>query len=99
MRKTWILGFLVAIAISATATAHDAKKGEKVVSGTIAKLDTANHAMTVTDAKGTSWEVQWTDSTKVQGGELKEGAAVQLGCTESDSKHWATWIKVSESRQ
>lgn len=99
MRKTWILAFLVAIAISATAAAHDAKKGEKVVSGAISRLDTANHTMTVTDAKGTGWEVQWTDSTKVQGGELKEGASVQLGCTESDNKHWATWIKVSESKQ
>ena len=99
MRKVWMLTFLVAIAISTALSAHDMKKGEKVVSGTVAKLDTANHSMTVTDAKGTSWEIQWTDSTKVQGGELKEGAAVQLGCTESDSKHWATWIKVTEARQ
>jgi hypothetical protein len=55
--------------------------------------------MTVTDAKGTAWSIQWTDSTKVLGGELKEGAAVQLGCTASEKAHQANWIKVSEAKQ
>ena len=99
MKKVSILAFLTVLVISSVVTAHDMKKGEKVVSGTIAKLDTANHAMSVTDDKGTSWDIQWSDSTKVMGGELKEGSAVKLGCTESDGKHWATWIKVSEPKQ
>jgi general stress protein 26 len=99
MKKVWILTFLAALVISSAVMAHDAKKGEMVVSGTIAKLDTANRAMTVTDDKGTSWDIQWSDSTKVMGGELKEGAAVKLGYTESESKHWATWIKVTEAKQ
>ena len=99
MKKVSTLVFLALITIAIALPAYDAKKGEKLVSGTISRLDTANRSMTVTDAKGVAWTIQWSDSTRVLGGELKEGAAVQLGCTESENQHWATWIKVSEAKQ
>ena len=97
MRKVSMLAGLAFFAAAVILMAGE-MKGEKLVSGTIARLDIANRSMTVTDGKGASWAVQWTDSTKVLGGELKEGAAVQLGLTESDNKHWANWIKVSEAK-
>ena len=97
-KKISILTVLAVLAIAIALPAGDAKKGEKLVAGTVASLDTSARTLTVTDAKGTSWTVQWTDSTKVMGGELKEGVAVQLGCTESENKHWANWIKVSEAK-
>lgn len=98
MRKVAML-LLLSMTVVAMAVAADSTKGEKIVSGTISHLDTANRSMTVSDAKGTAWSIQWSDSTKVLGGELKEGAAVQLGCTQSDKQHWANWIKVSEAKQ
>ena len=99
MKKVSMLAVLALIAVALALPAGETKKGEKLVSGTISRLDTANRTMAVTDAKGASWTIQWSDSTKVLGGELKEGAAVQLGCTESENQHWATWIKVSEAKQ
>lgn len=99
MKKISMLAVLAVIAISIAVPAGEVKKGEKLVSGTIARLDTGARAMTVTGEKGASWTIQWTDSTRVLGGELKEGAAVQLGCTESENKHWANWIRVSEAKQ
>jgi hypothetical protein len=51
----------------------------------------------VSDSKGTSWTIQWNDSTRILGGELKEGAAVKVGYTEGDGKMWATWIRMGES--
>ena len=99
MKKVSMLVFLTLIAVAIALPAGETKKGEKLVSGTISRLDTANRTMAVTDAKGASWTIQWSDSTKVLGGELKEGAAVQLGCTESENQHWATWIKVAEAKQ
>ena len=99
MKKVSMLAVLALIAVAVALPAGETKKGEKLVSGTISRLDTANRTMAVTDAKGASWTIQWSDSTKVLGGELKEGAAVQLGCTESENQHWATWIKVAEAKQ
>lgn len=98
MKRVSMLVALAVLAISIAVPAGE-KKGEKLVSGTIARLDTTARAMTVTGEKGASWTIQWTDSTRVLGGELKEGAAVQLGCTESENKHWATWIRVSQTKQ
>ena len=95
------VSMIVALAFLATAlalSAGDANKGEKVNSGTVSRLDTANRSLTVTDPKGTSWSIQWSDSTKVLGGELKEGAAVELGCTKSEKQYWASWIKVAEAK-
>ena len=99
MRKVTMLVFLSMIVVAMALSAGDSTKGEKIVSGTISHLDTASRSMTVTDAKGTAWSIQWTDSTKVLGGELKEGVAVQLGCTASEKAHQANWIKVSEAKQ
>ncbi len=86
------LGFL---ASALALPAGEANKGEKVLSGTVSRLDTANRSMTVTDSKGASWSVQWSDATRVLGGELKEGAAVQLGCSRSEKQYRANWIKVA----
>jgi hypothetical protein len=50
--------------------------------------------MTVTDAKNVGWTILWNDSTRVKGGELKEGEAVEIGYVEAENKMWASWIKV-----
>lgn len=97
MRKVSMIVALAFLAGALALAAGEVKK-EKVISGTVSHLDTTNRSMTLTDAQGTSWSVQWSDSTKVLGGELKEGAAVQLGVTKSEKQHWANWIKVAEAK-
>jgi hypothetical protein len=99
MKRMSVLAVLAFVTFAIALPAGESKKGEKVVSGTISRLDTANRSMAVADAKGVTWTIQWSDSTRVLGGELKEGASVQLGCTESENQHWANWIKVSEPKQ
>jgi hypothetical protein len=98
MKKAMTLAALAIFTISLAALAADNPKssaGEKTAAGTIAKVDTAGKSLTVTDSKGASWTFQWNDSTKILGGELKEGAAVKVGYTEGE-KMWATWIRVGE---
>jgi hypothetical protein len=89
---------LLCIAI-VTSGAGQGQKSEKMISGSIARLDTATRTLTVADAKGVQWTILWNDSTRVLGGELKPGQPVQLGYVESDSKNWATWIRVGEAKQ
>ena len=95
------VSMLVAFALSVAivAASGQAQKPEKMISGSIARLDTATRTLTVADAKGAQWMILWNDSTRVLGGELKPGQPVQLGYVESDSKNWATWIRVGEAKQ
>ena len=101
MKKILTLAVLATLAVSLAAIANDSPKaksgGEKVVSGSIARLDTANKSLTVTDSKGASWTILWNDSTRILGGELKEGQPVKLGYVEAQDKMWATWIRAGEA--
>jgi Cu/Ag efflux protein CusF len=101
MKKALTLAALAILTVSIAAVAADKPKssaaGEKTATGTIAKVDSAAKSLTVTDSKGTSWTFLWNDSTRILGGELKEGATVQVGYTEGDGKMWATWIRAGET--
>ena len=99
MKKVLTLAALLILTVSFTALAGDkAKAGEKTATGTIATVDAPGKTLTVTDTKGSSWTFQWTDATKVLGGELAEGTAVKVGYTEVEGKMWATWIKVGAAK-
>ena len=99
MKKALTLAALALFTMAFSASAHDSTKGkagEKTAAGTIASVDVSAKTLTVTDPKGGTRTIQWNDGTKIMGGELKEGAAVQVGYSESESKMWATWIRVQE---
>jgi hypothetical protein len=98
MKKVLTLASVAMLAFALSASAHDpkGKGGEKTAAGSISKIDASAKTLIVSDSKGGSWTVQWSDSTKIMGGELKEGAAVSLGYSEDDGKMWATWIRVQE---
>jgi Cu/Ag efflux protein CusF len=98
MKKSLTLAIVAMLAIALSASAHDpkGKAGEKTATGTISKIDATAKTLTVSDSKGASWALEWSDSTKIMGGELKEGAGVSVGYSESDGKMWATWIRVQE---
>ena len=98
-KKALVLAAVAVFAAALSASAGDSMKGkagEKTAAGTIASVDVAAKTQTLTDAKGGSQTIQWNDGTKIMGGELKEGAAVQVGYSESENKMWATWIRVQE---
>ncbi len=105
MKKALALAAIAVFAVSLGAAAHEGQgehkhgSGEKLISGTIARLDMTYRAMTVTDAKNMNWLIMWNDSTRVLGAELKVGAPVQLGYVEAENKNWAAWIRVGEAKR
>lgn len=99
MKKVSLVTAFALLLVAIAASAEPGKTPEKMISGSIARLDTASRTITVADAKGVQWTILWNDSTRVLGGELKQGQAVQLGYVESEGKNWATWIRVGEAKQ
>lgn len=99
MKKILTLAALAILCLSITALAGDASKagGEKTINGTIAHVDMNYRALTVADAKGVNWQIVWNDATRVMGGELKEGASVELAYVDAQNRHVASWIKVQEA--
>jgi hypothetical protein len=55
--------------------------------------------MTVKDASGAETTVYWSDATKVEGGDLKEGQMVHVKASEKDGKMWASWVHVGEMKK
>ena len=95
---------LVAVAFLCTAVLALAgddkmKMGGKSMEGTISKVDMAGKMMMVKSADGKENTIYWNDSTKVEGGELKEGSLVHWKGTEKDGKMWATWVHVGEMKK
>lgn len=76
----------------------DKKMGGKAMAGTITKVDMAGKMMTVKGADGKESDLYWNDSTKVEGGDLKEGSMVHYKGSEKDGKMWATWVHVGEMK-
>ena len=102
MRKVWALAVVAVLCLAVVAIAGDDKMGKmegKKVEGTITKVDTAAKMMTVKDAAGQETAVYWNDSTKVEGGELKEGQMVHVKASEKDGKMWASWVHVGEMKK
>ena len=103
MKKTLTLAILAVLTVALAAPASDDSKApkptttEKVLSGTLARVDMDSRTLAVADSKGVNWQIAWTDATKIMGGELKEGAPVQVGYVEAQNRNWASWIKVQEA--
>ena len=98
MKKILALSVAAVICLSVVAFAgHD--KGDHKQGGTITKLNVDGKVMTVKDKDGKEWEINWNDSTKVEGSELKEGEIVHFKATEKDGKFWATWVHVGEIKE
>jgi len=86
-------------AVFALAGDEKMKMEGKSMEGTISKVDMAGKMMVVKGADGKENTVYWNDSTKVEGGELKEGSLVHFKGTEKDGKMWATWVHVGEMKK
>ena len=74
------------------------KMGHKSMAGTITKVDMAGKMMMVKSADGKESAVYWNDSTKVEGGDMKEGSKVHYKGETKDGKMWASWVHVGEMK-
>lgn len=99
MKKTITLAAAALLCVSLVSLAGDSKKpGEKSASGTISKLDVEAKTLTIAAPDGKTWSISWNDSTRILGGELKEGEPVKVGYVESDARMWASWIRVGPAK-
>ncbi len=97
MKKVFALSLVAVLCLAVVAIAGDDKMSDKKMggmSGTITKVDMAGKMMMVKDSAGKESAVYWNDTTKVEGGDVKEGAMVQYKGTSKDGKMWASWVKV-----
>ena len=106
MKKVFALSLVAALCIAVVALAGDDKKmgdkkmmAGKSMEGTISKLDMTEKMMMVKDSMGKETAVYWNDSTKVEGGELKEGEMVHFKAMEKDGKMWASWVHVGAMKK
>ncbi|HTO88136.1 MAG TPA: hypothetical protein VMR54_11505 [Thermoanaerobaculia bacterium] len=94
MRKISALSLVAALCMAAVSIAVGDQMDDKPMEGRVTKADKASRTMTVKDAAGKESTLYWNDATKVEGGELKEGATVHYKAIEKDGKWWATWVHV-----
>jgi hypothetical protein len=73
--------------------------GKGMMAGNITKVDMAGKMMMVKDADGKESAVYWNDTTKVEGGDLKEGSKVHYKGETKDGKMWASWVHVGEMKK
>ena len=103
MKKVFALSLVAVLCIAVVAIAGDDKMaGKKMgdgMSGTITKVDMAGKMMMVKDSAGKESAVYWNDTTKVEGGDVKEGSMVHYKGAEKDGKMWATWVHVGEMKK
>jgi hypothetical protein len=98
MRKALALSLVAVFCLAVAAYAGDTMEGKKV-EGTVSKVDMAAKTLVVKAADGTETTVYWNDSTKLEGGELKEGQTVHIKASEKDGKMWASWVHVGEMKK
>ena len=102
MKKVFALSLVAVLCIAVVAVAGDDKmaaKDGKSMEGTISKVDMAGKMMMVKDSAGKESAVYWNDTTKVEGGEVKEGSMVHYKGSMKDGKMWASWVHIGEMKK
>jgi Cu/Ag efflux protein CusF len=103
MKKVLVWSLVLGLALSGAAIAQDksqpSQSGQqaqqaKSVRGTIAQVDNSQKFFVIKDDAGQQLTVYWNDSTRISGGDLKEGASVSVQTTEQDGKTLATMIQI-----
>jgi len=65
--------------------------------GKITRIDQTAMVMTVQGEKGDTWELSWTETTKLKNkltfGELREGDSVHFDFVEKEGKMWLTELR------
>jgi YD repeat-containing protein len=99
MRKVLTVSLGLLLCLSAIALAGDNNAADKTIQGTITRVDTAGKMVTVKEASGNETTVAWNDSTRITGGELKEGASVSLTVSDKGGSPTATSIEVKSAKK
>jgi Cu/Ag efflux protein CusF len=87
-----VLTFAVALVFcAAVGLAHGHGGG---TAATITKVDMAAKSMVVKTVDGKEMTIYWNDTTRLRGGDLKEGETVHFRSSEKDGKTWATSVYV-----
>jgi Cu/Ag efflux protein CusF len=103
MKKVLVLSLVLGLALSGAVVAQDTSKPSqsgqqapqaKSVRGTVTQMDNTQKFVVVKDDAGQLVTVYFNDSTRISGGDLKEGAAVSVQTTEQDGKTVATLIQI-----
>ncbi len=94
MRRISALSLAAALCLAAVSIAIGDQMDGKPMEGKITKVDKAARTMTVKDAAGKESTLYWNEATKLEGGDLKEGATVHYKAVEKQGKWWATWVHV-----
>jgi cold shock CspA family protein len=100
MKKVLALSLVAVLCLSVAALAGGGdKKSKDLKMGTVSKVDMDQKIFIVKDETGQEISINWDDSTKLEGTELKEGETVHFKANEKDGKMWATWIHVGEMKK
>lgn len=92
MKRLIAVGAVLALLLVA---ASPALAGDKSISGTAVRVNMEQRTLVVKDSQGIESTVYWTESTRLDGGPLQEGAAVTLHAnTDTSGKIMATSIQV-----
>jgi Cu/Ag efflux protein CusF len=104
MKKGLIAALALCLALSGAAIAQDAPQSDpsqaqssqqaKSLSGTITQVDNDQKLFVVKDDAGQLVTVYWNESTRISGGDLKEGASVSLQATDQGGKMFATSVQI-----
>jgi Cu/Ag efflux protein CusF len=101
------VGFVASTTLAATQQASRQKTDEqsspsaqaKSIRGTVLTVDNSAKSMTVRNDSGKELTVFWNDTTRVEGGELKEGATVALETSLQNGKMFASSIQITSAKK
>ena len=83
-----LLAFLIAASANAEKRPHEGK---------ITRIDQTAMVMTIQGEKGDTWDVYWTETTKLENkltfGELRGGDSVHFEFVEKEGKMWLTELR------
>ena len=91
MKKVLVTASAALFVFLIAASAYAEKRPNE---GKITRIDQTAMVMTIQGEKGDTWDVYWTETTKLKNkltfGELREGDSVHFGFVEKEGKMWLT---------
>ena len=94
MKKVLVTASAALFVLLIAASAYADKRPHE---GKITRIDQTAMVMTVQGEKGDTWELSWTETTKLKNkltfGELREGDSVHFDFVEKEGKMWLTELR------
>ena len=94
MKKVLVTASAALFVLLIAASAYADKRPQE---GKITRIDQTAMVMTVQGERGDTWELYWTETTKLKNrltfGELREGDSVHFDFVEKEGKMWLTELR------